>query len=44
MLFIESTSEKFEDVFEAFQAEGIEIDDAVLSTNDSEFKKIWKVR
>lgn len=44
LLFIESTSEKFEDLFETISEEGIEVEDAILSTTDSEFRKIWKVR
>jgi hypothetical protein len=44
LLFIESPSERFEDLFESISEEGIEIEDAILSSNDVEFKKIWKVR
>jgi hypothetical protein len=44
LLFVESPSERFEELFEAIEGEGIEIEDAILSNNDVEFKKIWKVR
>ena len=44
LLFIESPREKFEDLFESISEEGMEIEDAILSSNDVEFKKIWKVR
>lgn len=35
LIFIESTSDQFEELFETISEEGIEVQDAILSTNDS---------
>lgn len=40
MLFVETTSDDIEELLEALP----EYDDSIMSNNDTEYNKIWKVR